>query len=281
MKFEGLGGQCYTFRSTMVTRLFKYSRRTIMIHAGLLLSAGLSLLSAGEQPRIVPFPTPAAGPEIKKVGFEPLGVMNPGDLLKVSIDAEPGARISVRLGRIVNGVPCPESKSEKGHYRCEVLIPEKGTGTHRLLADAVDTEGRKSFLSSPLRVTVEKLNPWRKLNALNVRLAPVYFASGSSIISEAGKAATKSNAAIVNAHKSYLIDVEGHATADESAEPEKLSKMRADALADLLREFGVSAGRLKLSAQGSGSPLTSSRTEEEKALNRRAVLMMQPAKTSP
>jgi outer membrane protein OmpA-like peptidoglycan-associated protein len=74
------------------------------------------------------------------------------------------------------------------------------------------------------------------------------------------------------------VDVVGHAdSTGEAAYNQRLSERRADAVADMLVDRGVSSARIVARGMGERQPVASNETAEGRARNRRVEILITPA----
>jgi len=231
---------------------------------------------AGQTPRVVPMPQPPQGPKILRVTHDaPNRAVNPGATLKITVVAELAAAVTVSLGTAAREVPCSAGDGG-GTFRCELIVPEGAIGPQRVRAQAVDAKGRISSLSAALPVNVEAALPWRETDALNVRLAPVLFAAGSTDLDAEARSAIAANMDLVRSHPQYPILLEGRCDAAEPGDPTALSTRRAEAVRDEMAARGVPPDRIRISGLAATEPLTASRDEAERAVNRSVLILLQP-----
>lgn len=228
-------------------------------------------------PRVVPLPGPPAGPEILEVGHDAGLPVAPGATLHVVVRAAPGAEVSVQIGGIVDALPCPADAGRAGNHACETVIPPNVDGPHVVRATARDGNGRESSLSAAYPVVVKSPDPMAEMNRINARMQAVYFEQGSDALGDAERAAVLADAEILKAHAGYPVNVEGHCDSEEAAEAEELSTRRAQAVAEELVRLGVAQDRITLVPLGATQPVSSSRNDGERALNRRALVLLAPS----
>jgi outer membrane protein OmpA-like peptidoglycan-associated protein len=235
-------------------------------------------LAADRPPRVVGLPAPPPGPRIRRVGHDAGKPVVPGAKVVVTVETEPKMTVTAALGTAVSGIPCPPVKAEPGTYTCEVVVPESGVGVQRVKAIVADAKGRSSTLSAPTPVIVEKLDPWKEPNALNVRLVPAFFAAGSAELDDAGRADLAKDAEVLKAHAGLSIVIEGHCDKGETGDLEALSTRRAEAARDRLAELGVPKERMTVKPLAATQPVSAPMDEAGRALNRRAMILFEPAK---
>jgi OOP family OmpA-OmpF porin len=101
----------------------------------------------------------------------------------------------------------------------------------------------------------------------------VHFATDSAELTEQDKALL--DQVIANMKKVNITEGEVRGYTDSTGSPahnQKLSERRAQAVADYLKEHGISSGRLTVKGFGEADPVASNATAEGRAHNRRVVL---------
>jgi peptidoglycan-associated lipoprotein len=107
--------------------------------------------------------------------------------------------------------------------------------------------------------------------ALNENFAKVHFATDSSTLDAAGRAALEENARILEEHPELRVEVQGHA--DERGTVDynlALGQRRAEAVVSYLVGQGVSSNRLPILSYGEERPAATGANEVAYAENRRA-----------
>lgn len=225
---------------------------------------------------MIPLPTPPPGPEIRRVTHDAPRAVHQGDSVAITVLTAPGASVVASIGDLVTGIRCAPRAKEPGAYVCEAQIPSGTPGKHHVRAQATDSSGRTSRLSAALPVVVEKVNIWRLLNALNARIEPVLFAAGSHQLDAGARSAVEASVELLKAHPSLTIAIEGHCEPAEEGDLQKLSSRRAKAVFEELKSLGIPTDRMKMTSLGATQPLSASRNETERALNRRAIIGFEP-----
>jgi len=238
---------------------------------------GLSASGAAEKPRIVPMPAPPPGPRIRRVSHDAMKPVLPGATVVVAVSAEPRVTATVAIGALASSIPCSPRKDDPSIYLCTATIPPGGDGPQRVKATVTNARGESSTLASNLPLVVERFDPWKEPNALNVRLAPGYFASGSADLDADARASLTKDADSLKAHPALAVAVEGHADADEAGDLEALSRRRAESARDFLASLGVPAARFAVRALGASQPVSSAAVAETRPLNRRVMVVFEPA----
>lgn len=132
-------------------------------------------------------------------------------------------------------------------------------------ADAIALDGSEQiFDDTPLQDN--------DLLAQNV----VYFTFNSSRLNDSGKAVVQAHAQYLKSTSDLQIVLEGHA--DERGTREynlALAENRAKAVADLVRAFGVSAGRIQPVSYGEERPVALTHDEKAWRMNRRVEILYQ------
>ncbi|MBI3447602.1 MAG: OmpA family protein [Acidobacteria bacterium] len=237
----------------------------------------LAASGAAEKPRIVPMPAPPQGPKIRRVSHDAVKPVLPGASVVVTVSAEPGMNATVAIGALVTAIACSPRSDDPSTYLCPATVPSGGDGPQRVRATVTNARGESSALSANLPLVVEPFDPWKEPNALNVRLAPAYFASGSADLDPAARAALSKDADALKAHAALAIAVEGHADPDEGGDLDVLSRRRAEAARDLLASLGVPAARMAVRPLGATQPLSAASVAETRPLNRRVMVVFEPA----
>lgn len=103
----------------------------------------------------------------------------------------------------------------------------------------------------------------------------LHFENGSSRLTPGSRRTVDSLLAVLTAHPSVQVVLEGHtdATGDTGAD-KALSRQRAEAVKQILTAGGVAADRLKAEGHGQERPLTDNDTEAGRARNRRLELVV-------
>jgi len=229
-----------------------------------------------ETPRVVPLPGAPAGPAILEVRHDAGLPLAPGATLHVLVRAAPGTKVSVRVGGIIDALDCPADEKNPGLHACTTVIPEHVDGPHDVRATARDGSGSESALSAPYPVVVRSPDPMVELNRINARMQTVYFDQGSGALGDVGRAAVLADAEIIKTHPGYPVTVEGHCDSAEADQAEELSARRAQTVAEELVRLGVPQDRITLVPLGAMQPISSSRNEDERVLNRRALVLLAP-----
>jgi outer membrane protein OmpA-like peptidoglycan-associated protein len=245
-----------------------------------ILPAALALAGPAPSPKIVPFPSDPPGPRIRRVTHDALKPVHPGDRVVVTVVAEPKLKVAADLGAILSGVACSPKGGDPGTYACEAVIPEGGTGPQRVKATVTDSKARSSWLSAPLPVVVEKLDPWSEPNALNVRLVPAFFADGSADLDASARADLAKDAESIKAHPDLPLAIEGHGDAAESGDLDALSLHRAEAVRDHLAAIGIAKERMTVRAMGAKEPVVSPKDAAARPMNRRAMVLFEPRRSA-
>jgi outer membrane protein OmpA-like peptidoglycan-associated protein len=99
------------------------------------------------------------------------------------------------------------------------------------------------------------------------------FETGSTNLTSTSRAQIADVAAILKAYPRARITIAGHTdnTGDEAANVE-LSRGRAQAVMDALRNSGVAATNMQSQGYGSSSPIADNSTDSGRARNRRVTL---------
>lgn len=257
------------------------SHRYLLFAAFLCAALAGSLPSAaapGDPPaRLVPLPGPPPGPSIKRVRLDARRPLRAGDRLPVTVEAEPGARVTARLGSQGTPAVCAAAADRPSTYLCALVVPTGITGRHHVIAEATGDAPGRSRLSSLLPVEIVERDQRQEMNALNVQLRPAYFASRSHQLDEEAREAVRSNLPVLQGHPDLPIVVEGHCDPQEGGDPATLSRQRAEAVVEELAAQGIPRSRLAVSAVGCGEPVVFTDGEEARAPNRRAMILFELA----
>ena len=146
--------------------------------------------------------------------------------------------------------------------------------TGRCIADVVNTKTRQVLRS--LRTTVVASDV-SELNVGNeiVTLAPIYFANGSSTVTEKGRATLGKLKTKISAAGSVLVV--GHSGTRNGNTPENIALSRSRALATVATLRAIKAGGpFAIAGVGAGDPVGNGQTEESQAKNRRVVVVLIP-----
>ena len=179
------------------------------------------------------------------------------------------------------GVPCPASPADPSVFACALVVPGDAKGPQRLRARATGADGRSTTLSAAIPVVIETAGPWQTVDALNVRMTSAFFAADSAVLDDAAKAALAGNLDRLKEHPDLPILLEGRCDAGEKGDRAKLSRRRAEAARDHLVGLGIPGERIRLAGLSDGDPLTASRDEAERAVNRSVLVRLLPAGTAP
>ncbi len=227
-------------------------------------------------PRVVPLPSPPEGPKILRVIHDALRAVQPGDRVAITVLTEAGAKVTAAIGPSGRDAACSPRAGEPGAFRCEAVVPETVPGPLKVVARASDSKGRSSTLSAVLPVIVESRDPWRIPNAVNARLVPVFFPEDGSDLDSDSRAVLAKDAEVLKVHPAYPIVIEGHGRPGEGSDVMDLSRRRAEKVRDHLISLGIILERMKTVAMGGSQPVTASRNDEERAINRRVMVLLQP-----
>ncbi len=150
-------------------------------------------------------------------------------------------------------------KVDPGNYdgkRYELMIVEREALVQEVVADA-----------EALRKGV--------FNSGHMAVYGIYFDSGKSEIKEGSDASLKEIAAFLQGNASIRLYIVGHTDSDGNLSDNMvLSLNRANAVIDaLVNKYGISKSRLEAKGVGSLAPVSTNRTAEGKALNRRVELV--------
>lgn len=254
---------------------------TLLVALAVPAAAQAARPAGGDPPVIVPMPAPPSGPAIRRVVHDALQPVEPGVLVAVRVEAEQGARVSVRLGAAGDPVACPPDTGRKESYACTLQVPGGLEGRFHVVAEARGPGGRLSRLGSALPVVVRPSETWETVNALNVRLRPVFFDAGSTAVDAAADAAITTDREILAKAPERSILIEGHCDPSEPGDHDSLSRERAEAVAERLAALGIPRDRVVIAGRGSAVPLVRDGDEQERALNRRVMILFQALEEPP
>ena len=98
----------------------------------------------------------------------------------------------------------------------------------------------------------------------------VYFGFDSAVITPEYEAKIAEVSELLKQNPSYLVLLEGNSDDIGSSQYNlKLSKRRADAVAQVLVKHGIDASRISTTGLGKDNPIASNQTEDGRAKNRR------------
>lgn len=148
----------------------------------------------------------------------------------------------------------------------------------RLLAQA---EAEKRFqaviASAQTKFSKSEADVYRQGDKLLIRLKTVGFVSGGSAIPDSSKAILDKVTDVAKELSPKAITVEGHTDSVGSAEVnDSLSKKRADTVATYLKEQGMEKTDIQTVGLGFQKPLSSNKTKEGRAQNRRVDIWITP-----
>jgi OOP family OmpA-OmpF porin len=161
-------------------------------------------------------------------------------------------------GSRVDGAGCPLSSKSFSGDECEIKIS----------APDMDRDGVENSMdqcpNTPCDFSVDSKGCPIKA------ILRIHFATDSDEITEYSMQKVKSFGEFLITHKGSLVHIIGHtdSRADDNYNM-MLSKSRAIAVREALIDMGVSASRLSTEGRGEKDPVSTNRTEEGMALNRR------------
>jgi outer membrane protein OmpA-like peptidoglycan-associated protein len=100
------------------------------------------------------------------------------------------------------------------------------------------------------------------------------FEQGGSALTADGLMVADALAAQLKAHPNSRVRIEGYTEAGNTADMERLSKARADAVKDRLVAKGIDAGRIDTAGMGAQRPLASNENPVGRAQNRRIEIVV-------
>ena len=108
---------------------------------------------------------------------------------------------------------------------------------------------------------------------VNLSSNTIHFATNSSLVSDDSRGTLVELGDILKKYPEDMIMISGHTDSDGAAEyNQRLSEMRAQAVADILIQTGVPSESISVYGYGETQPLAANDTPEDKALNRRVEL---------
>lgn len=135
-----------------------------------------------------------------------------------------------------------------------------------------------SALASRLATIVPELGP----RGAQMTLEDLAFEPGQATLRADAAIGLDRVLAFVERDTLKTIRIEGHTDATGSVEANRdLSLRRAEAVRDALVARGVPAGRVRVFGLGEGEPVAPNDDAEGRALNRRVVVILEPATTTP
>lgn len=114
-----------------------------------------------------------------------------------------------------------------------------------------------------------------------VNLPDILFAVGKATLQTEAKLALAKLAGILLIFQDLNLRIEGHTDATGSAAPNlRLSERRAQSVADLLTQEGISPGRITLAGYGENRPIADNRTAAGRKKNRRVEIIIATGRIS-
>ncbi|MFN9776645.1 MAG: OmpA family protein, partial [Candidatus Kapaibacterium sp.] len=163
-------------------------------------------------------------------------------------------------------------RSLKNYYRIR-YAPPPCAGIHSVRAELRLPEigiKRLSVQGSYDKSLFTELDTVGSVTFLNIE-----FATGSADIQPASARDLDEMAVSLLAHPNTVMEIRGHTDDKGSAQTnEKLSLLRADAVAGALQQRGVPSSRLRTRGFGSSQPLVPNTSEENRAKNRRTEFVI-------
>ncbi|MFI6761080.1 OmpA family protein [Micromonospora sp. NPDC050417] len=152
------------------------------------------------------------------------------------------------------------------------------TGGTLNLAGTVPSEARKVAVLASARDTGAAVVDGLRVPDVQRQLTslpPLRFSFGSAALTPATRASLVKIGQVLNANPSTRIQVDGHTDSVGSARFNlALSRDRAEAVLDFLREQGVTADRLDTKGYGESRPKLSNTSSANRAVNRRVELVV-------
>lgn len=197
-----------------------------------------------------------------------------GSILAQSDDpnqrAKNGALIGAGAGALIGALSKGDGNRDSGALRGAIIGGALGAGGGALL-DRQERDLRQSLGNQ--NVTIENTG-----DRLVVTLPQdILFASGSTAVRPDLQRDMATVASNLQAYPNSTIQVIGHTDSDgEAAFNQQLSEGRANAVASVLINNGVSASRIQAYGRGEAQPVSSNLNPQGKAQNRRVEIVILP-----
>ena len=182
-----------------------------------------------------------------------------------------GAGIGAAAGAVVGLISGDDSRSRKKNALIGAGVGALAGGAVGYYMDVQEAKLREKLAGTGVSVTRDGDNI-----ILNMP-SNITFAVDSSDISSSFYAILDSVSIILEEYDKTLIEIMGHTDSTGSAEYNlKLSKQRAESVADYFRSRDILPGRLTTYGYGEDYPVASNDTKEGRALNRRVEIALVP-----
>ena len=182
-----------------------------------------------------------------------------------------GAGIGAAAGAVVGLISGDDSRSRKKNALIGAGVGALAGGAVGYYMDVQEAKLREKLAGTGVSVTRDGDNI-----ILNMP-SNITFAVDSSDISSSFYAILDSVAIVLEEYDKTLIEIMGHTDSTGSAEYNlKLSKQRAESVADYFRSRDILPGRLTTYGYGEDYPVASNDTKEGRALNRRVEIALVP-----
>ncbi|MEM8844413.1 MAG: OmpA family protein [Pseudomonadota bacterium] len=182
-----------------------------------------------------------------------------------------GAGIGAAAGAVVGLISGDDSRSRKKNALIGAGIGAIAGGSVGYYMDVQEAKLREKLAGTGVSVTRDGDNI-----ILNMP-SNITFAVDSSDISSNFYAILNSVVIILKEYDKTLIEIMGHTDSTGSAEYNlKLSKQRADSVADYFRSQDILAARLTTYGYGKDYPVATNDTVAGRALNRRVEIVLVP-----
>lgn len=181
--------------------------------------------------------------------------------------AKEGAAIGAVLGAITGAAT--SDKEKKG----AVIGGLIGAGVGAAIGNSLDKQAAE--LQSQLGNGIRVVNTGSEL--IVTMPQDILFPFDSAVVSQSLKTDLRTLADSLNDYPDTTVDVVGHTDSDGDASyNQRLSKQRADSVADILIIEGVAPYRIRAYGRGEDQPVATNQTEAGKAKNRRVEIIIRP-----
>ena len=184
-----------------------------------------------------------------------------------------GVAVGATGGAVIGGI-IGNNVGKKGNTALGAIIGAAiGGAAGGIIGNKMDKQAQKIKTEIPgakVERVAEGINVTFDENNPDGSKAGVYFATNKYNINDNSKLALDKLVKIFNEYPETNILIEGHT--DDVGKDEynmKLSRRRADAVVDYLKQAGIAASRLTAKYYGESQPKVDNTTDANKALNRR------------
>ena len=137
---------------------------------------------------------------------------------------------------------------------------------------------QKALQSAQDKFSSDEAEVYQKDNSLLIRLKSIGFASGSAKLPTKSDDLLNKVQTIVESLKPESVMIQGHTDSiGPKAKNEKLSAKRAEEVASYFEKNGLSASMIKTEGFGDSKPLSTNKTKEGRAENRRIDIIVTPS----